>query len=194
MYVKRSKLRFLNYRNYRGLVCIFAFFSAQICRPYPMLSRGFGINAPILNMNNLTPLYDDYHALAGSNNGAEWLANSWNIGFDGLNSVNSIISGIRNGSIGQVLFPASYLTSIGIDYTHSRSATKWQTTASNVGFASNGLDLDIADSTLFDNGVYVYDAGDANISSRIFSQNGARLNSSVNNSSQSVSLYWNTFL
>ncbi|MDR3550715.1 MAG: hypothetical protein P4L31_04835 [Candidatus Babeliales bacterium] len=151
-------------------------------------SRGFGFNAPALRMTNATPLYGDYKALAGSQCAAEWAANGWNMAFDGVNSVNSVISGIRSGSLGQTLFPASYLTGVEMNYTRTKSTTNWQTVAPGAFLSCGSLDMKATNSITFGNGVPVYVAGDANINTRIFSQVGAGLNSSLVSASQGVSV------
>jgi hypothetical protein len=151
-------------------------------------SRGFGYSFPALSMTNFSPLYGDYKALKGSQCGVELAANSWNTGFDALTSVNNIVSGIRSNSLGQTLFPASYLTSVNLNYTRTKTTARSQSVASNTGIDCSGLDLDATDTVTLANGIPIYVAGDAHIRAKIFSQIGVGLRSSVDSSSQAVSL------
>jgi hypothetical protein len=151
-------------------------------------SRGFGYSFPALSMTNFSPLYGDYKALKGSQCGVELAANSWNTGFDALTSANNIVSGIRSNSLGQTLFPASYLTSVNLNYTRTKTTARSQSVASNTGIDCSGLDLDATDTVTLANGIPIYVAGDAHIRAKIFSQIGVGLRSSVDSSSQAVSL------
>jgi hypothetical protein len=151
-------------------------------------SRGVGFNYPASKITNASPLYCDYQAMKGSHNGIERAANVWNMGFDGLTSVNNGISGLRSNSLAQTLFPASYLTSAEISYTRTKSSARSQSVASNAGLDCGELDLNATDTISFANGIPVYVTGDAHIHAKIFSQSGAQLHGSVVNSSQGVTV------
>jgi hypothetical protein len=151
-------------------------------------SSGFSINLPFLNSNNLTPLIADYKNLMGSQGGIEWAANVWNLGFDGYNSANSLMSAMRTGNIGQGFSPASYLTNVSISFGSSRTEAHWQTIADNIGIRVGAMLLEAFNSVTFGNGIPVYVAGDATIHAKIFNQFGAQLHSSVESESESLSL------
>jgi hypothetical protein len=150
-------------------------------------SRGFGINSPLLSMpNNISSLYNDYNALTNSQNGIEYTANTWKLDLDAMNSLNGIIGTIRGGSLAQSLFSSSYLTSVELTYSHTKTTMNSQTVANNVGVNVGNLKINATDTLLFE-GLPISVLGLATINARCFKESGIALHSSYQTDTQSIS-------
>jgi hypothetical protein len=149
-------------------------------------TRGIGFNSPLLSLpNNISSLYNDYTALANSQSGIEFGANAWNMGADAMNSLNGVIGGLRSGSLAQSLVSSSYLTSVELSYSHSKTEANYQTLANNVGLNVGNLNI-YAQDTLTFAGAPVSVANAAVIHARHFIETGIDLHSSVDTHSQSI--------
>ena len=150
-------------------------------------TRSLGINSPIFSLpNNLSALYNDFTTLTNSLNGIEFGVNSWNMGVDAMNSLNNVISGLRNGSLSQSLLSTSNLASVQLTYSHTRTAATYQTMADNVGIFVGNENIE-AVNTLTLAGEPNSVANNAMIHAKHFIETGLVAHSSVDISSQSIS-------
>jgi len=146
---------------------------------YDSLSNHLSLSFPGFDGMNGIPLIQDYQNLSHSNGQAEWMANSWNMFMDGLNSANGIVSGLRNHAWSQSLFSASFVPVVSIGLTQTQTELHWQTAATNTGIQAGDLEIKAEDSVSFTQSVPIYVAHNANIWAKLFEQSGANLESST---------------
>jgi hypothetical protein len=180
------------YLQSRGLLTIKGvniYISAPILNhSYSIQSQGFTFNIPALSMFNSQPIIQDIQALRNANGSAEIGASIWNSLLDTVNLANSVLAGIKNGSVLQGAFPASYLISVQVGYSLTKTVYKNQTVAGNVGIFAGNLAIEGSNSVSMTNAVPVYITDDASIHTRIFNQIGAQLNSSMTSNTVSAAV------
>ncbi len=160
---------------------------------YTEETRGFSLNLPILSYFQSQPLVQDYHAFQNGKNPAEWTVDTWNTLIDSTNMLNSMISTYQNGG---PTFKGSLetISRVEIGYTVTRTTAKWQTVANNVGIDAGSLSIVATSSITFNNGVTIKVAGDAFLQAPVINQYAAKLISTLDSSSESVSVGINVTL
>jgi hypothetical protein len=152
---------------------------------YTSESRGFTFSTPIQSLLS-SPLTADIHVLKQASGAAETTAATLNTLIDTINLGNNALSFLnRPGSLGSM---ASSLLSAQIGYYHERTSVRTQSVAPNVGVYAGNLDIQASNRVTMSNAVPVNVANNASIHARVFTQTGARLESSMQTSRQSAAV------
>ena len=126
------------------------------------------------------------NSLYGSNNAAELLANSSNLGIDLCNTTNSVMRGLGEGGLGSELMAryglggaAGFSPSVILSMTQSKTKSTFQTQSQGGVDRGGNVVLEAGESVILENGVRVHAGGNLEVDAPVLIAQAAELKSSM---------------